>query len=144
MGVDTRVSRLMLQVGLMCLQQKRWDDAERIIRSVKTFRDDVPLPGTTLALMFMFQNRLPEAIAELDAVLLAFPNHQMGRAVLGIVHRRAGTAGWERILQQVVDDGRDEFAIRLARQSLPAPLPKPGGARAPGLTAAPHASWVRA
>lgn len=117
-GVDIRVSRLVLQVGLMCARLGRFKEAERIIRAIKAFRDEVPLPGTILAMSFYYEGRVPEALQELDAVLLAYPNHQLGKALRGLIYRKTGRPGGEQLLQQVIEDGRDEWAIRFARGCL--------------------------
>ncbi len=118
LGVDVRVTRALLEIGTMCAEQKRFDDAEAIIRATKAHRDDLPHPGTTLAMAYLYQDRLDEAEAELETVLAAFPNHQLGKALLGWTRRQAGQQGWQQPLEEVIDDGRDEWAIRLARTVL--------------------------
>lgn len=140
-GVDLRISRQMLQIGVMCTRLRRFETAERIIRAVKDFRDDLPHPGTTLGMALLSQGRSQEAIEELEAVVAAYPNHQLGKVFLGLAYHDAGRGGWELLLQEVIEDGRDEWAIELAQQSLdfdyrplserrasqdPAPLPGPG------------------
>jgi tetratricopeptide (TPR) repeat protein len=116
--VDLRVTRLLLQIGVMCAQQGKLEEAVRIIRSVKAFRPDLPHPGTSLALTLLYQGRLQEAQRELEGVLATFPAHQLAKALLGLVHREAGRGDWQRVLQEVIDDGRDEWAIGLARACL--------------------------
>lgn len=118
LGVDLRVTRQLLLIGVTCAKMQRFDDAERIIRAVKAFRNDVPHPGTALATAFMFQGRLQEAATELEAVLSAYPDHQLGKALLGLVYREVGRGGWQSLLQEVIEDGRDSWAIKLAHQSL--------------------------
>jgi len=118
LGVDLRVTRQLLLIGVMCAKLRRFEDAERIILGVKAFRDDVPHPATALATALMFQGRLREAAAELEAVLSAYPQHQLGKALLGLVYREFGRSGWQSLLQEVIDDGRDLWAIQLARDSL--------------------------
>lgn len=118
LGVDLRVTRQLLLIGVTCARMQRFEEAERIIRGVKAFRNDVPHPGTALATAFMFQGRLQEAATELEAVLGAFPDHQLGKALLGLVYREVGRGGWQSLLEEVIEDGRDAWAIQLARQSL--------------------------
>jgi Bacterial type III secretion protein (HrpB1_HrpK) len=118
LGVDLRITRLLLQVGVMCARLERYEVAEKIIRSVKAFRDDLPHPGTALATAFLFQKRLQEAAAELESVLLVYPNHQLGKAFLGLVYRESEREGWRTLLEEVIEDGRDESAIELARHCL--------------------------
>jgi hypothetical protein len=116
--VDLRITRLLLQIGLMRAQQGHFEDAQRIIRSVKAFRDDLPHPGASLALTLLYQGRLQDAQRELEAVRAAFPAHQLAKALLGMVYREAGRSDWQGVLQEVIDDGRDEWATGLARACL--------------------------
>lgn len=122
-GVDLKVTRLLLQIGLMCGQLSRFEQAQRIITSVRDFRRDIPHPGTVLALIYVRQSRLQEAEKELDAVLAAFPEHQLAKALLGLVYRETGRADWQAVLQEVIDDGREEWSIRLASSVLGADAP---------------------
>jgi hypothetical protein len=117
-GVDARISRLMLLIALMCERLKRYDDGERILRAMQAYRADLPHPGTGLALCYISQGRLAEALREIAAVRAAHPEFQLANALLGIAHRDAGKPGWRAILQEVIDDGRDEYAIKLAEDAL--------------------------
>jgi len=117
-GVDLQISRLMLLIGLMCERLQRFDEGEQILRAMKAYRDDLPHPGTYLALCQISQGRLREALEELEAVREKFPDFQMGKVLLGIAHRDAGKPGWRRLLQEVIDEGREEYAVKLAQETL--------------------------
>jgi hypothetical protein len=117
-GVDLKISRLMLLIGLMCERRRLFREGEQILYAMKAYRDDLPHPGTYLALCYMSEGRLREALAELDAVRAAYPEFQMSQVLLGIAQRDAGTPGWERLLEEVIEDGRDEYAVQLARDTL--------------------------
>lgn len=117
-GVDLKISRLMLLIGLMCERRRHFREGEQILRAMKAYRDDLPHPGTYLALCYMSEGRLREALAELDAVRAAYPEFQMSQVLLGIAQRDAGKPGWERLLEEVIEDGRDEYAVQLARDTL--------------------------
>jgi hypothetical protein len=117
-GVDLRISRLMMLIALMCERLKRYEEGERILRAMQAYRADLPHPGTGLALCYISQGRLGEALKEIDAVRAAHPEYQMAKALLGIAQRDAGKPGWREILAEVIDDGRDEYAIKLARDTL--------------------------
>jgi hypothetical protein len=118
LGVDLRISRLMLLIGLMCERLRRFEEGEQILRAMKAYRDDLPHPGTFLALCYISQGRLREAEEELDAVRAAYPEFQMSKVLLGIAHRDAGKPEWRRLLQEVIDDGHDEHSIKLAQDTL--------------------------
>jgi hypothetical protein len=117
-GVDLKISRLMLLIGLMCERLRRFKEGEQILHAMKAYRDDLPHPGTYLALCYMSEGRVREALAELDAVRAAYPEFQMSQVLLGIAQRDAGKPGWQRLLEDVIEDGRDEYATQLARDTL--------------------------
>jgi tetratricopeptide (TPR) repeat protein len=116
--VDLRITRLLLQVGLMCARLGQFADAQQIIGAVKAFRDDLPHPGSALALSLLYQGRYADAQAELEQVLRNYPDHQLAKALLGLVYREIGRTDWRDVLQEVVEDGRDEWAMGLAEKSL--------------------------
>ena len=117
-GVDLKISRLMLLIGLMCERRRLFREGEQILRAMKAYRDDLPHPGTYLALCYMSQGRSREALEELNAVRAAYPEFQMSKVLLGIAQRDAGKSGWQRLLEEVIEDGRDEYAIKLAQDTL--------------------------
>jgi len=122
-GVDLKVTRLLLHIGLMCGEFGKFEEAQQIISSVRRFRDDIPQPGSVLALIYLRQGRLEAAEKELDAVVATFPDHQLAKALRGLVYREAGRPEWRDLLQAVIEDGREEWSIRLARSLLGADAP---------------------
>lgn len=117
-GVDLQISRVMLLIGLMCERLQRYAEGEQILRAMQAYRDDLPHPGTYLALCYVSQGRLPEALKELEAVRATYPDFQMGKVLLGIAQRDAGQRDWRWLLQEVIDEGREEYAVRLAQDTL--------------------------
>jgi predicted Zn-dependent protease len=118
LDVDLKVTRLLLEIGVMAIWTQRVDDGETIIRHVKAFRDDVPQPSTALAAGLIYQQRAEDAIDELEAALARFPNHQLGKSLLAVAYAETGRHGWQALCKQVIEDGRDEWAINLARDTL--------------------------
>ena len=117
-GVDLKISRLMLLIGLMCERLRRFEEGEQILTAMKAYRDDLPHPATFLALCYVSQGKLQEALRELEAVREAYPDFQMSKVLLGIAQRDAGHSGWRRLLEEVIRDGREEYAVRLAEETL--------------------------
>jgi tetratricopeptide (TPR) repeat protein len=128
-GINFKLTRQLLQIGVLSARLERYEQAEKIIRAVKAFRTDLPHPGSALATVYLFQTRYEESARELESVLATFPNHQLGRALLGLMYRELGRPGWRSLSQQVLEDGREEAAMGLARFTLDievrdsAPLP---------------------
>ncbi len=118
-GVEIRISRLLLNVGLLATRLKRFGEAEQILRAIQAYRADIPQPNDFLALCLISQGRLADAERELRASLATFPEGQMSKALLGVVYRESGrVAMGDKLLQEVLDDGRCEFAMQLARLKL--------------------------
>jgi len=118
-GVELKISRLLLNVGLLATRLKRFAESEQILRAIQAYRADIPQPNDFLALCLISQGRLADAERELKASLATFPDCQMSKSLLGVVYRESGRrAAGDKLLQAVLDDGRCEFAMQLARLKL--------------------------
>jgi hypothetical protein len=117
-GVDIRAIRLLLETGVLASYEGLHAEGEAIVREVQKFRDEVPQPGVCLVSAFYFQGRHDDAIAEAKALLKRFPNCQMAKALMGTCMFSAGYRNWETPLKEVIDDGRDEWAIDMAHNVL--------------------------
>jgi predicted Zn-dependent protease len=117
-GISLKLTRQLLQIGVMSARMERYEQAEKIVRAVKAFRTDLPHPGSALGTVYLFQSRYEEAARELESVLVAFPRHQLGRALLGLMYRELGRPGWRALSEEVLEDGRDDSAMGLARFTL--------------------------
>jgi len=116
--IDNRITRLLLQIGLMCGRRGKFDDARSIVRSVGAFRDDLPHPSIVMALCLMYEDKMEQAQQQLERVLSQWPDHQMARAMLALVHREISNDAWSDLMHEVIADGRDPWAVWLAKQSL--------------------------
>ena len=123
LGVELKVTRLLLDVGLMCAWLGKRERSAEIIDAVRVFRDDVPHPGAVAASALIFQGRFHEAIDELEGALSRFADYQLGKAMLALAYREVGHPAWRGLCRQVIDDGRDEWAINLAHETLGAGAP---------------------
>lgn len=118
LGVDVRSSRLLLEVAVTASYEGMIADGEAMVRAVMHFRDDVPQPWSCLVGAFFFQRRFQDGISEASALLKRFPNCQMAKALLGACMFELGYRDWDKPLKEVVEDGRDEWAIKFARTAL--------------------------
>jgi hypothetical protein len=118
LDVDLKVTRLLLEIGVMAVWSKRAEEGEIIIEHVKAFRDEVPQPSTAKAAGLIYQNRMDDAIEELMSCLKRFPNHQLAKCLLAVAYADTGRRGWQELCKQVIEDGRDEWAMTLARETL--------------------------
>jgi hypothetical protein len=118
LGVDVRGIRLLLETGVVSSYEGFLTEGEAVIRGVMRFRDDVPQPWSCLVGAFFFQRRFEDGIAEAKALLKKFPNCQMAKALVGACMFELGYRDWEKPLKEVIEDGRDEWAIRFAITAL--------------------------
>jgi hypothetical protein len=118
LGVDVRGIRLLLETGVVSSYEGLAAEGESIVRGVMRFRDDVPQPWSCLVGAFFFQRRFEDGIAEAKALLKKFPNCQMAKALVGACMFELGYRDWETPLKEVIDDGRDEWAIKFAATAL--------------------------
>lgn len=118
LGVDLRPIRLLLESGVVASYEGMTSEGEAIIRSVMRFREDVPQPWSCLVGAFFFQRRFEDGITEAKALLKKFPNCQMAKALVGACMFELGYRDWEKPLKEVIEDGRDEWAIRFANTAL--------------------------
>jgi Bacterial type III secretion protein (HrpB1_HrpK) len=118
LGVDIRAIRILLETGVLASYEGLHAEGEAMVREVQSFRDDVPQPGVCLVSAFYFQGRHDDAITEAKALLKKFPNCQMAKALMGACMFSAGYRNWQTPLKEVMDDGRDEWAIDMARTVL--------------------------
>ena len=137
LGVDLRPIRLLLESGVVASYEGLAAEGEAIIRSVMSFRDDVPQPWSCLVGALFFQRRFEEGIAEAKALLKKFPNCQMAKALIGACMFELGYRDWEKPLKEVLEDGRDEWAINFAATALG--YEHKGSARDPAMAVQPRA-----
>jgi hypothetical protein len=121
-GVDTLLTRVMLEAALMLSEMGRYDDAMEIIRGVREFRDDVPHPSVCLGVVYLFKGEPDMAAAQLEATLRDYPDHPLTTAMLGTALRESYSPRWRDVLQSVIDSGtKDAWALDLATTVLAMP-----------------------
>ncbi len=118
-GVDTLLTRLMLEVALMLSEMGRYDEAMEVIHGVREFRDDVPHPSVCLGVVYLFKGEPDLAVAQMEATLRDFPDHPLATAMLGTALRETYSPRWRDVLQGVIDSGtKDAWALDLAHNVL--------------------------
>jgi Bacterial type III secretion protein (HrpB1_HrpK) len=117
-GIDQQAFRLLMRVAMMLSEQERYDESDSILRAMIAYRPDIPHPRLCLVIGLMFRGGVDEAIGNLYQALAEFPDCQVARAILGFALREAGDQDWQAPLMEVLDDGRDEWAIRFSKDVL--------------------------
>jgi len=126
-GVDTLITRLMLEISLMLAEVGRFDEAISVARAVKSFRDEIPHPGICLGVVHLFKGDSHEGVRQMQATLRDFPEHPLVLAMLGTALRETHSPEWRAILHQVLHSGtKDRWAVNLANAVLDMSDPGPG------------------
>jgi len=136
--------RLFLKIAMLGTELREFACAEQIAQTMLELRPDLPHASISLGMNDFAAGRRNEGIRTLEATVERFPSSQLAKATLGVCLLDADRSGWQQLLQSVIDDGRDEYAIGLACVVLgrpngyidPTPSPEPVPS-VPG-----HAMWA--
>lgn len=120
--------RLLLQIALLGAEVRDFDAATKIAEGVRNAQPDLPHSRAVLAMIHLSVGQKDEAVRELETALELFPNFQLGKALLGVAMKAGGRSGWQSLLEDVIEDGRDEFAVGMACEILGRPKDMAGGA----------------
>lgn len=118
LGVDVGITRLLLQVGALCVKTAKFEDGERIFRALRAFGADLPQVSNALVLLLMRQRRWGEALREQQAALAHFPDSPLSRTLLALIQRELGNAQWREQMEQALSAGREEWLAALSGSSL--------------------------
>lgn len=106
--------RILLQVALLGTEIGEIARAGEIAQTLQELRPDLPHASAVLAMNDFYAGRKAEGIRALEATIARFPDSQLSKAVLAVCLQIEGRSGWQQMLESVIDDGRDEYAIGLA------------------------------
>lgn len=115
LGISPGIVRILLEIGIMCAQRLRHDQAIAIGRALARFRPELEQPRALVAVAhFARADGEQDAKRELETMLKDFPDSQLAKAFLGAVCKQAGQPRGDALLKQVIEDGSDEWAVQFA------------------------------
>ena len=126
--ITAEMYRLLLQIALLGAEVRDFDTATEIAVAVRNSHPDLPHARAVLAMICLSSGQKDEAFRELEAALELFPDFQLGKALLGVSMKAVGRSGWQALLEDVIEDGRDEFAVGMACEILGRPRAVAAGA----------------
>lgn len=142
-AVPGAVYRILLQVALLGTEIGETARATEIAETLQELRPDLPHASVVLAMNDYYTGKKDEGIRALESTLVRFPDSQLTKAMLAVCLQNAGRSGWQQMLESVIDDGRDEYAIGLACAILGRTNASGHAAQsAPAATAPSHALWA--
>lgn len=142
-AVPGAVYRILLQVALLGTEIGENAHASEIAETLQELRPDLPHASVVLAMNDFYAGKKDDGIRALESTLARFPDSQLSKAMLAVCLQNAGRSGWQQMLESVIDDGRDEYAIGLACAILGRTNGSGNAApSAPATTAPAHALWA--
>ena len=112
--VPGSVYRVLLQFALLGTEIGKVSLAMDIAKTLSELAPNLPHAPIVLAMNEFAAGRQDAGIRSLEQILKKFPESQLGKAMLAVCLQNTGRAGWQELLESVIDDGRDEHAIGLA------------------------------
>ena len=126
--VTSEMYRLLLQIALLGAEVRDFDSATLIADGVRNTHPDLPHSRAVLGMIRLSAGQKDEAVREFETALELFPDYQLGKALLGVAMKATGRSGWQSLLEDVMEDGRDEFAVGMASEILGRPKDAAAGA----------------
>ena len=136
--VPGSVYRVLLQFALLGTEIGKVSLAMEIAETLSELCPNLPHASIVWAMNEFAAGRQDAGIRSLEQTLKKFPESQLGKAMLAVCLQNTGRAGWQELLESVIDDGRDEHAIGLAcgllgrehqsAASIPSPMSVPSTA----------------
>lgn len=117
-GINQDAIRLLMRVSMMLSEKTRFDESDSILRAISNYRPEIPHSRVCLVVGMLYRQKHAEAIEELDLTLKKFPNCAIAKAILGFALRDHGSPKWKAVLQEVLDDDRDVWAVNFAKELL--------------------------
>lgn len=127
------VYRLLMGIALLGSELRSDAHVRSITEGLSALRPDLPQAAFVRGLCLFQTGAREDGLRALEEASLAFPDYQMGRALLAVCMAEASRGGWQEILEAVIDDGRDENAVAMScailgrddesRQVLPVGMP---------------------
>ena len=114
--------RVLLQVALLGTEIGEIALSMDIAETLADLRPDLPHASIVLAMSDFSAGRKDEGVHRLQDTLIKFPDTQLGKAMLAVCLQNSGRPGWQPLLEAVIEDGRDEYAVGLASTLLGRPL----------------------
>jgi cytochrome c-type biogenesis protein CcmH/NrfG len=123
--VDT--ARTLAHVALLAAWEGEMAASEQIFAALEAAKPKEPNVRLCRALVLAFQDRYAEASKLLRQVLARQPDNVTARGLLGFVLFTAGEAGWQALLESVVNDRTDPAIAAIARSILSEHREAPAG-----------------
>lgn len=112
--VPGSVYRVLLQFALLGTEIGKIELAMDIAKTLDELCPNLPHAAIVFAMNKFAAGRKDAGIRSLQQTLIKFPNSQLCKAMLAVCLQTTDRAGWQELLESVIDDGRDEHAIGLA------------------------------
>jgi hypothetical protein len=135
--------RLLLQTAMLGTQMDEIALAIDVAEALAELRPDLPHAPIVVAMSEFCAGRKDDGLHRLEVLVRQFPDDALSKAILAVCLQDTGRAGWQSLLESVIDDGRDEHAMGMACALLGRTRELPGERQSTGREATPaFAMWV--
>jgi hypothetical protein len=120
MEIDTKLIRLLMEVGYLAGGHGFFKESETIFEGLKAVRSESEYPIIGLAITKMNAKKNDEAVEILrEQALKLNPDSDMAKCFLGLSLKLSGMNHESRkVLEDVVENGNSEEAVNMARSFL--------------------------
>ena len=106
--------RVLLQIALLGIEVGEAPSAVLISQSLAELRPDLPHAEIVISMHEFSSGKREPGIQRLQEILFKFPDSQLGKAMLAVCLEIVGRPGWQNLMESVIQDGSDEYAVGLA------------------------------
>ncbi|WP_124543686.1 HrpB1 family type III secretion system apparatus protein [Piscinibacter terrae] len=142
-AVSEDTYRLLLQAAMLGTQMGEISLAIDVAEALAELRPDLPHAPIVLAMSEFCAGRKDDGLQRLEVQVRQFPDDALSKAMLAVCLQDTGRAGWQSLLESVIDEGRDEHATGMACSLLGRTQELPAAGQPIGPQATPaFAMWV--
>lgn len=110
--------RLFMNIVLLGFELGKAHEPLKVLDMLVELRPDLPHAASARGMCIYGMGRREEGLWLLQEAAESNADYQMGKALLATCMAEESVAGWEGILEAIIEDGRDEHAIGLAHALL--------------------------
>jgi len=114
-GLDPLLLERLAETGYLASECGMDEEAERLFACLATMSPGKASPLIGLAIAHSRRGLVDQAINELRTVIAQHPDHEMARAILGVMLAHSRRTGALKILEDIMAKGKDQAAIEVAR-----------------------------
>jgi hypothetical protein len=110
--------RTLLSITLLAAELGEYDMGVDMAQNITDVSPDLPQAHAVVGMLHLYAGRADKTVSYMQDALTKFADFQVGKVILALGMMQSKQGGWLPMLESVIDDGRDETAIDMARALL--------------------------